>query len=211
MFILKKLVISLLSIIMILSVASPSQASTSEAPNHPKVSEIPANSNSVEDFSEVKKVEKYVSVNANGHIGLDPKHSKNFHKKYNLDELEAHFTLLNSKVDAGAIKINEDLTIEDLSFSTFAVYNKWTYHWWGYDRNFTNSQAKSYVGELNTAGAVGGMTGAAAAAFMPIVGAGIAVSGGYYYLLAARVDANNKGRGVYVGMTWARVFNVKSL
>lgn len=210
MFILKKLVISLLSIIMILSVALPSHASTLEAPNHKKVAETTENNHLVEDFSEVKKVEKYVSVGANGHIILDPKHSKNFHKKYNLDQLEDHFALLNEKVDNGTIKINEDLSIEDLSISVFASYNKWTYHWWGYDRNFTNSQALRYVNELNTV-AAGGTIAAGAASIMPILGAGIAMTAGYYALLSARVTANNRGNGVYVGQTWARVFNVKPL
>ena len=46
---------------------------------------------------------------------------------------------------------------------------------------------------------------------MPIIGAGVAVTAAYYGLLATRVDANNKGKGVYVGITWAIVFKVNSL
>jgi hypothetical protein len=125
--------------------------------------------------------------------------------------LQAHFDNLNNEVNLGNIKINDDLSISDLRFSVYAVYGSWTYHWWGYDRKFTNSQAISYANSLNSLAAGIGMTGAAASAFMPIVGAGIVVSGGYYALLSSRVTANNTGKGVYVGMTWARIFNVYSL
>ncbi|TWT05572.1 hypothetical protein FQV26_14180 [Planococcus sp. CPCC 101016] len=206
----KKFIVSLLSVMVILAIVLPSQALGSDLSNQEKVLETPANEKAQKDFSDIKKVEKYISVDANGHIVLDPKHSKNFHKKYDLDALEAHFELLNEKVDNGTIKINNDLSIEDLSITLFASYNKWTYHWWGYDRNFTNSQAIRYVNDLNTV-ATGGAIAAGAASLFPIIGAGVAMTAGYYGLMATRVTANNRGNGVYVAQTWARVFNVKPL
>lgn len=88
-----------------------------------------------------------------------------------------------------------------------AVYGQWTYHWWGYDRKFTNTQAKELAGQCELI-AIG--AGAASAIFPPIAALG-GLSAAYYALLANRINANNQGNGVYVAITWAAVFNIEPL
>lgn len=206
----KKLIVSLLSVIMILGVTLPSYASASSLPSQANVSENQRTENSDQSFSDIKKIEKYVFVNEDGHIALNNKQSKSFHKKYNLDALETHFDELNKQVDDGTIRINEDLSIDDLSFNALVSYHKWDSYWWGKERNFTNSQAIRYTHEIDTVVAAGTIA-TASTATIPILGASIGATTGYYALLSARVKANNRGNGVYVRITYALVFNVKPL
>lgn len=81
---------------------------------------------------------------------------------------------------------------------------------WGYDRKFNNSQAKDLSDyAASVAGGAGIVTGISA--WFPPVAAIAGVQTGYWSLVAARVNANNKGKGVYVGVTWVAVFNIKPL
>lgn len=153
-------------------------------------------------------VEPYVEVSEEGLLSINKDVPKEIYIKYNLGKLEGHFNGLNASAKNGSITINEDLTIDDNSFSTMAVYGKWSYHWWGYDRNFNNSQTSSYQNYLNTLVA-GGTVVTGVSAWLPPVAAIAGVTTGYWALLSARVGANNKGNGVYVGCTWVAVFNVK--
>lgn len=41
-----------------------------------------------------------------------------------------------------------------------------------------------------------------------LVAGGAAIDAGYWSLVATRIDANNQGRGVYIEMTRALVFNI---
>lgn len=157
----------------------------------------------------IEIVEPYVAVNENGFITF-----KNIpidiYEKYDLSKLQIHFDKLNTLKLKGDISINEDLSIEDHTTNSRAVYGKWTYHWWGYDRKFSNTQTTSYINQLNTAAAGAVIVGSVTGAFPPI--SGIAnFQAGYWALLAARVAANNKGKGVYVGVTYALVFDVEPL
>lgn len=162
-----------------------------------------------ENAKMISDIEPYVVVEMDGTISLKEV-PENLYKKYNLNDLEKHFENLNQLVESDNITINQDLSIEDNSISLFAVTSKWTYHWWGYDRNFTNSMAKAYASDLDAlalgATAAGGLT----VYFPPISGA-LTLTAAYYGLVSHRIKANNKGRGVYIGVTWARVFNVKPL
>jgi len=196
--------------------ASPNEVSyqqnkTAQQENHTfsqQQNEIKNLSTNQQDM--IKSVQKYVTVN-DGKIEFIKDIPQNEYKKYNLEELQKHFNFLNSQVAQNKITINQDLSISSKTISTLAVYGEWTYHWWGYDRKFNNKQAKAYVNELNDLVAYGNLAGAAAAALMPIVGGAVVVTAQYYNLLANRVTANNKGNGVYVGMTWAIVFTVDAL
>lgn len=168
----------------------------------------------VQDVSlsdDLEVIKPYVEVTEEGTIRFK-KLPKGFYEKYNLEELQKHFDNLNTLSKAGNITINEDLSIQEKLPVTRAkaVYGKWTYHWWGYDRKFNNAQAKAYMNQLNTAAAGAAIVAGLASPFPPV--AGIAgVQSGYWSLLSARVDANNKGRGVYVAVTYALVFNIKPL
>lgn len=157
----------------------------------------------------ITKTEKYIEVKSDGTIGFVKDIPQSEYEALQLDKLQTHFDYLNSQVASNLITINPDLSIQNKIQS--AVYGEWTYNWWGYDRKFNNSQSKDYVRELNTIARTGAVAGPLAAAVMPIIGAGIAVTAGYYGLLADRVENNNEGSGVYVGITWAIVFDVEPL
>lgn len=157
----------------------------------------------------IDAIEPYVEVTKDGLLQFK-KVPQAIYDKYRLDELQKHFDNLNSLVRNGDIIINSDLSIVNQSISTMAVYGQWTYHWWGYDRNFSNSETQDFVDYCNSiAGGAGIVTGATS--FFPPVAAIFGVTTGYFTLLGARVVANNQGNGVYIGVTWVAVFNVEPL
>ncbi|MGN4447664.1 hypothetical protein ACTFOB_22675 [Bacillus cereus group sp. MYBK79-1] len=217
----KKITISTLSSLLVFSSVAAG-AAHADTPNAvtPVKEELNIQQNNVEQLSfeeqnMIKTVEQYVELKEDGKIGFTQFVPQDVYQKFELDKLQEHFNFLNSQVELNTITINPDLTITNVTpagpVAYAAVYGSWTYNWWGYERKFNNSQAKTYVSELNTVASTGTIVGTLASRVMPIIGMGVAVTGGYYALLAARVDANNKGKGVYVGITWAIVFNVNPL
>lgn len=84
----------------------------------------------------------------------------------------------------------------------------------GYSRYADNCESKRLVIDLNTTAAAGTIAGGAAeiaTLVFPgaaLVAGGAATDAGYWSLVATRIDANNQGRGVYIEMTWALVFNI---
>jgi hypothetical protein len=208
---LKKLFAVLLSCTMIISIFAPA-AGAQAAPNN-KSGAVTQNFN--ENAAEAQKrnmlktIEKYVVVQEDGTLALnDVPHG--LYKKYNLEALEAHFNTINKEIKNGHLVVDEELNINPTGFSTMATYGKWTYHWWGYDRLFTNSQAKEYVKRLELQAAGAAMVTGVTAPFPPIAGLA-SISSGYWLLLANRVEANNKGNGVKVAVTWVNIFNVTPL
>lgn len=161
--------------------------------------------------TDLNELQKSVKINENGHIHLENVPSDQY-QKYGLQYLEEHFNLLNEKVDNGQIIINQDLSITDLTVKARAVYGEWTNHWWGYDRKFGKIAAEKYATECNKLATKLAM-GAAVSAPVWWVSAGIALSSGYYYLLATDVnEANAKSnRGVEVKIYWTRNYSVKPL
>ena len=126
-------------------------------------------------------------------------------------DFQNHRHMLNQKVDNGQIKINDDLSITDLSIQLFASYGKWTYHWWGYDRKFTKSQANAYIDEIEYV-ILGMGAGAVVTAPSLVIAGAFALSAGWYGLFAKRIKANNKGKnGVLVKIYWARTFDIVPL
>jgi hypothetical protein len=212
---LKKIVSSLLVLMFVLGNVTPSMAQESNGENkitekEMKKLEKEQRKLQKEQQKMIKDVEPYVIVTDDGTIKLENA-PKNLYKKYDLEKLEAHFEQLNQSALDGSITINEDLTIEDNSFSIAASYSKWTYHWWGYDRKMTNSYAKWYANNYLATIIGGGTVVTGVGAFFPPVGAVAGISTGQWILLQTRINANNKGNGVYVGVTWALFFNVDPL
>lgn len=157
----------------------------------------------------IELIEPYVDVDEDGNIGFKDL-PNGFYEKYNLEDLQDHFDHLNNLSQSGHVTINDNLDIQSNLPTPRTVYGSWTYKWWGYDRYFNNAQANSYKNTLLTAAAGATIVAGVSYPFPPV--AGIAtVQAGYWGLLATRVDANNRGRGVYVGVTWALVFNVEPL
>ncbi|MGW8958696.1 hypothetical protein [Paenibacillus sp. NPDC055715] len=117
---------------------------------------------------------------------------------------------MNELSKSGVITVNSDLSIKDNAISLNAVYGSWTYHWWGYDRNFTDYQTKQAIDYYYSVAGGGGLVTGATYWFPPVAGFAGGVAG-YFTLFAARMGANNNGNGVYVAVTWATTFDVTPL
>ena len=203
----KKSLISILALMLAMGTVSPSLASAAKGDN---VFVDPGNQLvQVEQDTLIQEVEQYVVVLEDGTISLKDVPFE-IYEKYNLALLEERFADLNSRVTTGEISISQDLNITSNIVQANAVYGEWTEHWWGFDRNFTNSQANDFAIYCLTVAGGGAIIGGVGAYFPPV--AAIAgVTGGYFALLSARVYDNNKGNGVYIGVTWVAVFNVSPL
>lgn len=200
----KKSLISILTLMLALGGVSPSLASAVKGDN---VVVDPENQLvRVDQKTLIQEVEQYVEVLDDGTISLKDVPTE-IYEKYSLGLLEERFVDLNSRVATEEISISEDLTITSDSVQANAVYGSWTEHWWGYDRKFNNSQAISFSNYcLTVAGGaviVGGY-------FPPVAALG-GITGGYFAIVSARINENNKGNGVYIGVTWVAVFNIEPL
>lgn len=150
---------------------------------------------------ELKVIEPYVFKKEDGTIALRDM-PDSLYDEYQLKYLETHFSNLNNAVKDNKIFITEDLEIVSLN----RALTSWNYHWWGYDANFNNADANDLKYSLVTVGSFAGVAG-----LFPPIGALGTLSGAYLGLIATRIDANNNGNGVYIGITWAAVFNIKPL
>ena len=157
----------------------------------------------------IDAVQPYVSVDKDGFLSLNNV-PNSLYEKYSLDQLEGHFAQLNNDVKNGKITVEKDLSITPMTLSTSVNYARWTYNWWGYDRKFNNKASKSYQNYLYTA-AAGGAIVTGLTYLLPPVASISGVSAGYWTLLAVRIGAKNKGKGVYVGVTWVAAFRVDTL
>jgi hypothetical protein len=206
----KKIIASLFTLMLILGVVTPSYAAANESEKQLKKIEKEQEKLQKEQEKMIEDVEPFVNVTEDGKFELVNAPKKLF-KKYDLAKLEAHFVEMNKLAEEGSVTINDDLSIEDNLFTISAVYGKWTYHWWGYDRKMSNSYANWYANEYLDMIAAGGTVVTGVGAFFPPVGAVAGISTGQWLLLKNRINANNKGNGVYVGVTWALFFNVEPL
>lgn len=202
----KRIISSLVVLMLLLGIVSPSYATVNENKKiNKELSKLDK-----EQAKMIKEVEPYVKVTEKGTLTLENV-PKKFYNKYKLEKLEEHFDSLNESILNGDLTVNEDLSIQDNSISTYAVYGKWTYHWWGYDRLMSNSYANWYANEYIPTVAAGGTIITGATAPFPPISAVAGITTGTLLLLQARINANNEGNGVYVGVTWVLVFNVEPL
>lgn len=212
----KRLVTSFLTLILTFSVIMPTHSFASESLNVNFNGDSSKKTDFIRDIQQrkmIKQVEPYVAVTDDGKLFLKDTIPGYLYEKYDLDGLKHHFETMNSLADTGEVTINEDLSIDDHSIldpSLNAVYGKWTYHWWGYDRLFNNRQAKDFADYAASVSAGAGIV-TGVGAFFPPVAAIAGIQTGYWALVAARVNANNKGRGVKIAVTWVAVFSVSSL
>jgi hypothetical protein len=206
----KKIIASLFTLMLILGVVTPSYAAGIESENQLKKLEKEQEKLQKEQEKMIKDVEPYVNVTEVGKFELAGA-PKNLYKKYDLSKLEAHFVEMNKLAEDGSVTIHEDLSIDDNLFTVSAVYGKWTYHWWGYDRKMSDSYADWYANTYLDMLAAGGTVVTGVGAYFPPVSAVAGISTGQWLLLKNRINANNKGNGVYVGVTWALFFNVEPL
>ncbi|AYJ91050.1 hypothetical protein F9231_14125 [Bacillus safensis] len=208
-----KLKIMIMALVSVLVLSVAPNASAYENVKEPervyKVKIDDQTSLDAEQQKMIDAVKPYVSVSKDGLLSLNNV-PKALYEKYSLDQLEGHFAQLNNDVKNGKIIVEKDLSITPTTLSTSVNYARWTYNWWGYDRKFNNKASKSYQDWLytavNTGVIVGGLT-----YWVPPVASIAGVSAGYWGLLATRIGAKNKGKGVYVGVTWVAAFRVDTL
>ena len=84
-------------------------------------------------------------------------------------------------------------------------------HWWGVCRYMNSCQANRFSADMASVAA--GYTGAGLVAGAWFAGVGVAagVIATYAALMSSRAASNNsKGKGIYVGITYAGFFNMKS-
>lgn len=156
----------------------------------------------------LSKVKEYVVYN-NGKLYILPT-TNEIKRTLKLDDLQQYFDILNSKVDSKEITIHEDLNITSNQITPLANYSTWTYKWWGAEKKFNNRDAKILARDLGSLSEAGSITAGSLTMFPPFYAAA-SLTGYYLGTLGSRVTANNKGRGVYVGITYAFVFNVEPL
>ncbi|NLM67296.1 MAG: hypothetical protein GX180_09010, partial [Enterococcus sp.] len=92
----------------------------------------------------------------------------------------------------------------------WVVDGTWTYHWWGYDQYFDNQRAQRFSANCYSVAAGATLVTGIGAWFPPVSFVGVAQAA-YWTLVGSRVDYNNLGNGVYIGVTWAAIFNVEPL
>ncbi|WP_144481729.1 hypothetical protein [Bacillus pumilus] len=208
-----KIMIMALVSVLVLSVAPNVSAYESNVKEPERVYKVKTDDQTSLDAEQQKMIDAvkpYVSVGKDGLLSLKNNVPSSLYEKYSLDQLEAHFAQLNNDVKNGKITVEKDLSITPTTLSTSVNYARWTYNWWGYDRKFNNKASKSYQDFLYTAAAGGAITGGLTF-WLPPVASISAVSAGYWTLLAVRIGAKNKGKGVYVGVSWAAAFRVDTL
>ncbi len=141
---------------------------------------------------------------------------------------QEYFIFLNRQVEMNVISVSPDLTIHNLSNNNndyrsntllrFAgckgVTRSPEYFWWGYKTKLNSCDTAKVSSDAGTIAAGGTITATGLTGlgfwFPPLVAAGVisGLTSGYFWLLSERLDANNKGSGVVVDMTWATIYNI---
>ncbi len=138
-----------------------------------------------------------------------------------------YFVFLNQQVEINAIRVSPDLTIQTLSNNNEYQSNTlkrsaWCrgvttspeYFWWGYKTKLNScdtAKVSSQAGTIAASGAITAVSLTVIGGWFPPLIAVSAIPGltsGYFWLLSERLNANNKGSGVIVDMTWATIYNI---
>lgn len=167
---------------------------------------------------EIKSLRPYIFVK-DGKLLLNQKEAQNAGVPEQLINGQSHyFDMLNQKAEKGLITISKDLSIQQnesvlqprLSHAYNCGGGKTTnteYHWWGYSRYLCDCRSNDFAADLNSAASVA--AGAAAVAtFVAPIASLVGIDSAYWWLVASRIDRNNNGRGVYIEMTYALVFDI---
>ena len=203
----KKFLCCMLSAIMLLSTSVTAFAQS------------PDNSVQQQEYTveDIKALEPYISVE-NGHFVFDTESAAANNVDTELINGQcAYLDTLNFEADNGYLTINDDLSIDTHAVQSRAghwsscgggINTATTNYWWGYARYACDCETNRMSADFNSCASVAGGVGIVGAYFGPIgaLPGGLACS--YWWLLASRLDANNHGRGVYVEMTWALVFDI---
>ena len=217
MFNCKKVFSLILAITMLFGISSPAFAQNA--------GELKDKSQLAQNYTvdDIKALEPYVSVE-NGHFTLDVKQEKA--DKIDIQLINGQlefFDLLNDKADAGDIKIEENLTIVNSQVANpvrSAAVDHWAScgggvntdaasYWWGYARYACDCQTRKISADFGSASSIAGGVAIASAFFAAPLVAPSGLSAAYWYLISSRLDANNRGYGCYIAISWALVFDIE--
>ncbi len=178
-------------------------------------------------FEDILSLEPYVQVQ-DGFLVLN----ENDASEAGIDSIlikgqQEYFIFLNQQVKSNAIRVSSDLTIQNLANNNeyqsntlmrFARCKGVTaspeYFWWGYKTKLNSCDTAKVSSQAGTLGAGGTITATGLTGlgfwFPPLVAVGVisGLTSGYFWLLSERLNANNKGSGVIVDMTWATIYNI---
>lgn len=157
----------------------------------------------------IDEVAPYIYKNSEGHLAVSDSIPEDIYERNNVFQLEQTFKETNKQVDARQAVVNDDLTITDFTKSTRARGVSFNRYWWGVQSVYTNAATRQAIRDFNYYAAGVGV-GSAALAWLPAIGGIGGFIAAYSGLLANRFEANNRGRGVTLNMTWALVYDVKS-
>lgn len=212
----KKIISMLLSVIMLFPMSVTAFAA--------EVNPIQSSYETSATMDDVLALKPFVIRNQDGTLSLNSEMAQASGKKEAaIEALNQHFAVLNLQIQRGEIATDGDLNIingEHLirSHRCSNGVNSYTTYWWGYQRYACNCESNRIVSDLNTWAAGGTMAGGAAAGIaivFPVtaavagaIAAGAAFDAGYWWLVATRIDANNKGNGTIINMTNVLVFDI---
>ena len=179
------------------------------------------------DYSikDIKKLEPYITVKNNIFEFDVEKAIKDGFDKDLVEGQKAYLDFLNSEAEKGIFEIQQNLEIKintkiNNLYENYSCdgYNSFEVHWWGYSRYADNCETNRIINDLNSAAGIGttagGLAAIAAIVFPESAGvsggiaAGATVTAGYEQLLASRMAANNRGKGVFIEMTWVGIFDI---
>lgn len=164
----------------------------------------------------INTIDPYVIVTEDGTFKLDPNTPTSITESYDWNALQEHINQLNSEIVTNNLQITEDKEIIDPSDNNFMTLvastgvTKTKKHWWGYTRWLNNSDTKNAIKNLRNAGNISSTSYLFRYIGLPLAGFTSTVAGGYYKLIANRMEAHNKGKGVKLSVTWAAIFTVSS-
>ncbi|MGV8147271.1 MAG: hypothetical protein ACLKAK_05680 [Alkaliphilus sp.] len=197
----------------------------------------PSHSNIAFTKQDILSLEKYVSVSKHGYFELDVKRALADNvDRVLLKGQQNHFNYLNSFIKKGALKAHSNLLITN-NISTTSFYansslalelpisiilntrSHWQscgggkntavdWHWWGYSRYACDCTTREMASDFNSAASVAAGIGAVAFHFGVIPAIPAALTVAYFGLFASRLNANNRGIGVYIEITWALVYDI---
>lgn len=172
---------------------------------------------------QILTLEQYVSVNEDGLFELnDSRAILDGINEELINGQKRYFTYLNKQIAEGNLYVSSNLsTINESVTKTNSIFENTLsscggvttdaeYHWWGVSRKLSSCLANKVSGDLFAVSSVSGGAAAVAAYFggLPAIPPGITAA--YFGLMAARISANNAyNTGVYVGITWAFVFDIE--
>ncbi|MEK5333535.1 hypothetical protein [Lysinibacillus sp. FSL W8-0992] len=179
-------------------------------------------------FEDILSLEPYIQVE-DGFLVLN----ENDASEAGIDSIlikgqQEYFIFLNQQVKINAISVSSDLTIQNLANNNheyqsnthmrFArckgITTSPEYFWWGYKTKLNScdtAKVSSQAGTLAAGGAITAVSLNVLGVWFPPLVAVSAIPGltsGYFWLLSERLNANNKGSGVIVDMTWATIYNI---